>query len=535
MTFNGGIGGTGNVTLQVNDAQANSTLTIGTNGINNTGTITNNGAGTANQKVTISGVIGTNVQGVIQNSGKTILVLSGANTYTADTTVTAGTLNLSEASGASSTAAQDSVINLNGGALTFGTSTTSATIGGLSGSGNLNLANTATTPGAVNLIIGNSNTSTGFDTLNPTYSGAISNTAGAASLTKVGTNTQTLSGTNTYTGGTTINGGTLAISALANINGTNSTTLTFGGGTLEVTSAGFDLGNLGANTIKINSGGGTIQVDSGTLTESSAIQPGTGSVGGLTKTGTGTLIFTAANTYTGTTNINAGVIQYNNSTAFGANSAIVVASGATALFEEGINDTGTNSITISGAGAASAHGALDFAGTTNSPTGATFVMLRSSWLRMRPFPRIRPGDGYTLDGGITGSGHTLTVVGPGFTEINSVINTGSGGLNVNGSAGLYLEDANTYTGGTAINSGFLELDNALAAQDSVVSVNTTNGLQFYNATAGSSYTIGGLSGASNLALVDNSATGLVNLVVGNANGNNTYSGVLSDGGGRHPR
>jgi autotransporter-associated beta strand protein len=99
MLFTGGITGTGNVVLQVNNTNGNGNLIkIGTGGINNDGTITNSGVAagglsTTDNDTQITGVIGSNVTGVIENSAGTALVLSNAsNTYTAPTTIIAGSL-----------------------------------------------------------------------------------------------------------------------------------------------------------------------------------------------------------------------------------------------------------------------------------------------------------------------------------------------------------------------------------------------------------------------------------------------------------
>src|SRR5207244_3635833 len=78
-------------------------------------------------------------------------------------------------------------------------------------------------------------------------------------LAKIGTGRQTLSGTDTYHGGTTISGGTLAISADANLGtvpASAMTNVTFDGGTLEATAALL----LAVNrSIRIGLNGGTLQ------------------------------------------------------------------------------------------------------------------------------------------------------------------------------------------------------------------------------------------------------------------------------------
>ncbi len=384
--INGAITGTGNLILQVNDINSASYLQIGS--ANNAGTITSNGTGTAGQSVNITGTIGANVTAVIQNGPNTKLNLSGTNSYTGDTTLLAGTLNLSNAN-----AAQFSVVNVNGGVLTFAQNST--TVGGLAGSGNVNLINGAN---GVALTVGNSNVSNGSgtnpNTLNPVFAGALENSAGTASVIKVGSNTQTFSGANTYNGGTTISAGTLQF-AQTNAMPASGAVAVSSGATLAVNAGGtgeFTDGNNTTNgTVEslFNNKGGQgagVTLASGsavgidTTNASGGLFNLTGSVAGagvgLTKLGTGTLqISGTANTYTGPTLINAGTL---NVTGGLGSTAVTVTNGAT-LTGAGNNTAGNGiiggGVTVNGGGMIALAGGssasiLTVGGLTLGMTGA---------------------------------------------------------------------------------------------------------------------------------------------------------------------
>lgn len=238
---------TGSNDLTVNgtltNSGANRTLTVSNTGLttfaggvalsegSSSRTLTINGAGNA----TISGIIGNGGTATASNltySGSGLLSLSNANTFAGTLTASSGTTRIDH-----SLAAQNAVVSVGApNAVTFGAGITTATFGGLSGSGDLALTNTDTN--AVVLSVGNNNTSS-------SYSGTLS---GAGSLTKIGTGTLTLSGSTSGSVVANLSGGTIAIggsgtSGVGTINAANNTTVHLatssgGGPDIAVTGAG---------------------------------------------------------------------------------------------------------------------------------------------------------------------------------------------------------------------------------------------------------------------------------------------------------
>jgi len=132
------------------------------------------------------------------------------------------------------------------------------------------------------------------------------------SLTKTGTGRLVLTNTaNAYTGQTYINQGELSVSSNGNLGTqTTNTTVNINGGTLLAT-ATFSLTNgTFLRNVNLGGNGGTINVTgSNTLTVGGVVGNMTfPNVGTLTKTGTGTLLLSNTNTYSGNTNINQGTL-----------------------------------------------------------------------------------------------------------------------------------------------------------------------------------------------------------------------------------
>ena len=196
-------------------------------------------------------------------SGPAVLTLTGANTYTGGTTISAGTLQLGD-----------------------GVSHVGSVAGNITDNAALIFAN----PSA------------------QTYSHVLS---GTGSVAVAGPGVLTLSGTNTYSGGTTISGGTLSISKDANL-GAAAGSSTINGGTLEVTGTS-DTGLGSSRSLAVGSSGATFNINASA--ESYAIgQSIATTTGGLTKIGSGTLALDAANSYSGGTTITAGTLQLGDGT-----------------------------------------------------------------------------------------------------------------------------------------------------------------------------------------------------------------------------
>jgi fibronectin-binding autotransporter adhesin len=150
--------------------------------------------GGSNASTTFSGILQNGSGAVaLTKTGTGTLTLSGANTYTGATIVSAGTLKAGSttAFGSNSDATVTGTLDLAGFA---------NTLGSLAGAGTV----ASSVVGAVTLTTGGSNAST-------TFSGVLQNGSGTVALTKVGSGTQTLTGTNTYSGTTTVSAGTLQI------------------------------------------------------------------------------------------------------------------------------------------------------------------------------------------------------------------------------------------------------------------------------------------------------------------------------------
>ena len=313
--------------------------------------------------------------GALTKSGVGNFLISGANTYSGDTVITAGTLQVT------GTLADTTDVVVSSGALY--NVDENDTIQSLESAGNIDIANTKTLQ-------------TG-DTGNNTISGVIS---GAGSLVKLGSGTLTLSGTNTNTGSMGIQAGTLSISTDRNLGAVPGSvvadSIILNGGTLQSTGTTSLDSNRGV-TIYASS---TIDVDGSStdLTVSGIITGGAGA--NLTKIGAGRLIMGGVNTYAGSTTINAGTLSVS------ADSGLGAAPGSTTV----------DHLTLNGG---TLHSSADF--TLNSNRGIALGTSHGT---------INVDGSRTLTyGGIIAGSNNLTKSGDG-TLLLSGVNTYSGDTSI---------------------------------------------------------------------------------------------------------
>ncbi|HEY6517823.1 MAG TPA: autotransporter domain-containing protein [Roseiarcus sp.] len=223
-------------------------------------------------------------------------------------------------------------------------------------------------------------------------SGVIS---GSGALTKIGSGSLILAGANTYAGGTLLDEGTLGIISNGAL---GSGALAMAPGTiLQFEADGLTLPNaivLNADPI----------VDTGSNTDTiSGVISGAGS---LDKIGSGTLILTAASTYTGPTDVQEGTLGLRGSLA----STVTVESGAT------LGGTGSVGGLVANSGATVAPGVLGRYATFTVTGEASFAAGSTFAININPAGQ---NDKLATTGKTTLSGGTVAVSGAGGTYLPS--------------------------------------------------------------------------------------------------------------------
>jgi fibronectin-binding autotransporter adhesin len=389
------------------------------------------------------------------------------------------------------------------------------------------------------------------------------------SLTSAGSNnTISIASTGFQVANTTINvtgssiGDTLSMGTLTAVGSSYGVTLNANGANLQLT------GVTGETYLQV--------IGSNNTTITGAV---TGT-GGVTQSGTGTLILTASNTYTGTTTVSGGMLQVGNGgtgESLGSGS-VVLSNNATLSFYQ--SDTITVSNTISGNGNLIITGTY---GTTNFINGQGWTYLSASNTFSGNVTVNNATLQMTSDSALGNATNTLYLNAGTLFNNNSVLTVGAGHTIVLGTNGGYIDAGWQNTGGVTVNGNITggSVSNGLgiswdwgtvilAGSNNYLGptlIGTTNNPYWYSGSSGYvseliisnnaalpsssqlifgtnanadipelnlngfNASVEGLSGGTN-AIITNSTTGSSTLTLSTVTGTtNLYSGTINQGSG----
>ena len=501
VNINGPITLTGDATIQLQPTTGTGFLTFNGNisGPSFTGTLFPRNAGT----VVFNGTINMPSGIFSHTDGGTVIVNSTGNVWAQTATLSSGILKIGATNALPITAplsvgqatdANNSLFDLNG----FNQELPNIIYVVGSGNSTRAITNTAATqsiltvnnPGAVTY-----GASTGI-------TGGL--LTGNLALVKTGVGSLTLGAVNTFTGGTTLNQGTLIITADNNLGaapGSPTTNLTINGGTLQENTAF----NMNVNRqIAIGVNGATFNENAtGNFNVPGVIKdagPGAGALF-ITGVGTGAYVPVGQNTYTGGTHLGVGTFDLINSTSTG--------SATTGNLVSGPFGTGTLFMDGGSQRAPTLAGTWTIGNAVQITADSTFIAGSTNPLN--------------FSGPVTLVGNrTLTTNSPGNIVFSGVIGDGGGSfgltLGVGSTTTMVLSGANTYTGGTTVAGGTLTTGaNDVLPNTGTVTVNATLNLN------GNTDTIGALAG--NFPGTVQLAGGALTMSFGS--GGTTYGGALT--------
>ena len=439
----------GTVTIRASDGTSAAAFNMGTGTSNSSLALPSGNRNTFD----VSGHTADLLLGTVTIGTQTLRTGPTDNLFAFDTgTLTMGNLTMGSKTAAGNTT---NVINLGGGTVLIGSGTgTAATLASNTSTGvvssTINVTGGTVTIGSgagQALIMGSANTNAAGSTttaLNVSGGDVTLATAGATAVTMATANAGTANATIGVTGGTLTVQGAIVRGTGA---GTQSATVTLDGGVLDMT----------GKSIGASGGVITFNAQSGTLKNLAELNGG----GAFTKTTTGTLYMDGVNSYTGTTTVSAGTLQflletalYNNTSASWTDMNIVVSSGATAAFNVG----GAGEFTASD---------VDVIKSLGTVSGG-----------------FQSGSVLGLD--------TTNAAGGSFTYGGVIADTNgranSVGLEKMGSNTLVLTQTSTYTGPTTVSAGTLQVGDGTSgalAGSGIVTVGTGATLSGSGSIAGS--------------------------------------------------
>ncbi len=422
--------------------------------------------------------------------GANSLTLSGDNSFTGNTTISAGTIKVGSvnalgANSSSVTVNTGAVLDLNGTTMTATNALALNGTGSGSGGSLVNSSSTAGTyAGVVTISPGTSIGGTG----NFTLSGGIAATTSTNNLVKSGSGTVTLSaaasGSNRSASATTqVDGGVLRIQNASALATSGSSVTTINGGTLELNGGitldqpitannGATLRSDGTNAsngkITVSTAVGANSVTLATVNSGDVftvgngandISGGNGSDDTITVSGPGTVVLASASDYVGNWSFNAGTTQLGSGSALGATPASTITLNGGALNGRLASSTvfTANPITVIANSALNADRSSNGAGVTY--TFGT-LSIGSQTLSTTSTAAVTSGTGSVIVGATTLTGNATFNVTNGASAatnltLGGIVSGGSFGITKTGNGTLTLSGANTFNGGVTVNAGTL--------------------------------------------------------------------------------
>ena len=265
----------------------------------------------------------------------------------------------------------------------------------------------------------------------------------------------------------------------------------------------------------------------------------TGVIGGSTpnmnlfKTGSGMWTLDAANTFTGTATVNAGVLQITNSSALGTGTNTVTINGGTSSGTLALNGAHPPSpcpwpLRCSGRSSSAAVHLENIAGSNSLSGGISLGTGGNQYVIQSDAGTLSLTTITNNTGDTSTNPRYVYLQGAGNGQVTGVIGSGTGtcpvAINKSGAGTWILFAANTYIGATTISGGTLSLGATGSISSSCPTITVGSGAYFDVSGLPAAFTIGAGSTTQSLA---GSGTVLGSSTYGIINGGN---GVISPGG-----